>query len=74
MRVAVGSMVIIILTEHQVGWAEWIVAKWVGASLAKTIVAGPVRVAIGIWGSPGKVITWCSTNVTVTDGQVLLNQ
>ncbi len=37
MRVAVGSMVIIILTEHQVGWAEWTVAKWAGSSLAKTI-------------------------------------
>jgi hypothetical protein len=36
MRVAVGSMFISSLTKHQVGWAEWRVAKWAGSSLSKT--------------------------------------
>jgi hypothetical protein len=36
MRVAVGSMFMSILTNHQVGWAEWRVAKWAGSSLSKT--------------------------------------
>lgn len=36
-RIAVGSMFISSLTEHEVGWAEWTIAKRAGSSLAKTV-------------------------------------
>ena len=38
MSVAVGSMFISNLTEREVGWAEWRVAKRAGSSLSKTTV------------------------------------
>jgi hypothetical protein len=36
MILAVGSMLISSLTKHDVGWAEWTVAKLAGSSFSKT--------------------------------------